>query len=298
MKKMIFVLTALLLAAPALANVAFSCSDAGDGQLQIGFVATEDTNLPRGMGLEVSVDGNATIESVVSTDADYWVYPGSIVIDPCTGTMTDQGTPVASGLGTGSVILEMGSLHYPTGPADVNSPSLTETNVITLQLDGHDDSSTNVTIAGNSERGNVVNYAANEAEVSYTGCVVEFVVCWTGDAASTLEWESVGKPECWCQSVNPRQCHGDAEGAYLGRSQYWVAAGDLTILKDAWQLPYGDMIGQQTNGVDWICADFNRQYLGRSQYRVEAGDLTILKKNWQIPYGPDPNCQDVVGSQE
>ena len=96
-----------------------------------------------------------------------------------------------------------------------------------------------------------------------------------------FEWLYVGKPDCWCY---PRQCHGDADGLSEGKSNYWVAINDLTILRNAWAKPLGSLVGNE------ICADFDHTSEGKKLYRVAINDLTILKNNWAIPNGPDPNC--------
>jgi hypothetical protein len=231
MKKMIFVLTALLLAAPAMANLVISCSANGN-DVDINYNATEDGNLPRGLGLEITVDNSATIDSISNESSDYWVYPGSIVIDPCTGTMTDQGTPVASGLGTSTVILEMGSLHYPTGPSDTNSPPLTGT-LLTITVSGD----CNIAIAGNGERGNVVRYAATEigsGDLTYTGCQVAGCPC-PGDVANTGASPSpdlqvdIGDLNYILIQMLTEYPGGDATGQYLlsSPSQQLLSCGDV-----------------------------------------------------------------------
>ena len=301
MKKMIFVLTALLLATPAMANVTISCSQQGDpGQgyelVEISYVATEDSNLPRGFGLEVVVDSGVTITGVESSNTDYWVYPGSIVIDTNDPPeVVNEGTPIASGQGTSSAILEMGSLHSPTGPSGANSPALSGV-LITLQLSGTD---CNVTVSGNGTRGNVVNYAADQADTAYGAPCYIAPACWTGAGADWTEWDTVGRPTCWC---NPRQCHGDADGTKEGRFNYWTAIEDLAVLKAAWSKSYANIAGQVwdhgTYTTPLICADFDRLYEGRFQYRVAVEDLGILKKHWSKANLPDPNCVDIVGNQE
>lgn len=87
--------------------------------------------------------------------------------------------------------------------------------------------------------------------------------------------------DCWCY---PRQCHGDADGQPYGLLNYWVSTHDLTILKNAWNKPIEDLVGNE------ICADFDHVVYGLGAYRVSVSDLAILKSNWNIPNGPDPDC--------
>jgi hypothetical protein len=298
MKKMIFVLTALLLVAPAMANVTISCSQKGNaGQgyaaVDISYVATEDSNLPRGLGLGVSVDSGVTITGIESgsESSDYWVYPGSIVIDTNDPAhVDDYGSAVVGSLPASSVIIEMGSLHSPTEPNGPNSPALSGL-LLTLELSGTD---CNVAVSGNATRGKVVNYAADEADTVYNSPCYIGPPCWTGAGAAWTEWDYVGRPVCWCSSVNPRQCHGDVDNEAQGKSNYWVSTNDLGVLKLAWNRPNNPTVGGEPN----ICADFDREPQGKSNYRVSTNDLNILKKWWNKIDEPDPNCQDVIGNQE
>ena len=273
MKKMIFVLTALLLAAPAMAGLTISCSQKGEyGQgyaaVEISYVATADANIPRGLGLEVTVDSGVTITGVESgsEDPNYWVYPGSIIIDTNDPpSVADDGTPLAEGQGTSSVILEMGSLHWPTGSNDVNSPPLAGMLLI-LELSGTD---CNVAITGNGTRGNVVDYAAAELEegedLTYTGCYIAGTCLFDDASVEYNNWLYHDRPVCWCY---PRQCRGDADGAKLG-PPVWVTLDDLNILRGAINqmepLDPGD-----------ICADFDHVKLGPPVW-VTLNDLNILR---------------------
>jgi hypothetical protein len=98
------------------------------------------------------------------------------------------------------------------------------------------------------------------------------------------EWVAVGKPDCWCASINPRQCHGDADGASQDKNKYWVSANDLDILIAALNKPLELLTGNQ------ICADFDHLSEGEQEYRVSANDLDILIANWQLADAPAPDC--------
>ena len=122
--------------------------------------------------------------------------------------------------------------------------------------------------------------------------------CWTGDATSRFTWESVGAPACWCSSINPRQCHGDADGQSEGKMNYFVATQDLNILIQAWNQKRWELVGQSYNGVELICADLNHTPQGKgAEYPVSTDDLSILLSNWNIPGGPAPDCVDALGVQ-
>jgi hypothetical protein len=111
---------------------------------------------------------------------------------------------------------------------------------------------------------------------------------------------AAGKPDCWC---NPRQCHGDVDGAVGGSSKagyYYVGPADLNVLIASWLLkepPHGPGIGSAGNG---ICADFAHDEGGSAKsgyYRVGPSDLNILIANWlkkEPPHGRgvSPDCLD------
>jgi hypothetical protein len=130
-------------------------------------------------------------------------------------------------------------------------------------------------------------------------------IIWTGPSdclpschADYSEWVAAGKPDCWC---NPRQCHGDADGASGGSTKsggYYVGPADLNLLVSSWLLkepPHGAGITSVPNG---ICADFAHDVGGSAKsgfYRVGPTDLNILIASWltkEPPHGPgiEPDC--------
>ena len=100
----------------------------------------------------------------------------------------------------------------------------------------------------------------------------------------------MGKPDCWCAAVNPRQCHGDADNKPQGKQKYWVSTDDLDVLIAAWNKPLSEIDGKTVNGVPLICADFDHLPQGKQKYRVSTNDLDILVTNWQVADGPAPDC--------
>jgi hypothetical protein len=142
-----------------------------------------------------------------------------------------------------------------------------------------------LTVTTNATRGNVVLEDASEAVVDLTGATniqtsLGAVNSYTGPQKN--EWLAVGSPECWIASINPRQCHGDADGASQGNDIYWVSTNDLDILISAWNKPLESLTGNQ------ICADFD--HLPQGNFRVSTNDLDILIANWQLPNVPAPDC--------
>jgi len=91
--------------------------------------------------------------------------------------------------------------------------------------------------------------------------------CLIGGNAGVNEfndWVKWRYPACWC---NKRQCRGDADGKKIG---FWVALGDLTILRTA----ISKSIAQLALVPNGICADFDHKTVG---FKVALSDLTILR---------------------
>ncbi|MHC4556598.1 MAG: hypothetical protein ACYTFW_13470 [Planctomycetota bacterium] len=106
--------------------------------------------------------------------------------------------------------------------------------------------------------------------------------CYTGPHYD--QWLDVGSPACWCADVNPRQCHGDADGQSQGKKKYWVSTEDLDILIAAWNKPFEQLAGNQ------ICGDFDHLPQGKKKYRVSPDDLDILIANWNKTNAPAADC--------
>jgi hypothetical protein len=272
-----------------MAAVSISCSDAGSGVADIYYDAQGEVELIRAFGLDIEAD-TANIIAVTDVNPNYYIYPGTIQITD--GNVTAWGTPVApandpgagTGLGTGSVTIEMGSL-YAAGDGNLTPDPCGLLCKVSI------DANCTLTITTNVTRGGVVMEDTATPTVSQTQCaVVGPPDCYFG-MADYNEWVAVDKPECWCY---PRQCHGDATGYPYGKSNYWASSPDLTVLKDAYNKDANTILGQ-TSTVDghvtqWACADFDHLPYGKSNYRVSSPDLQILKDHFNIANGPDANC--------
>jgi hypothetical protein len=144
----------------------------------------------------------------------------------------------------------------------------------------------------NATRGNVVLEDASEATVGLAGATNIAVggvgPIYTGPYPA--EWEAVGKPDCWVASINPRQCHGDADGASQGKQKYWVSTIDLDVMIAAWNKTFADVVGKDSGGTPLIFADFVYQSQGKQKFRVSTNDLDILIANWQQANLPNPDC--------
>jgi hypothetical protein len=304
MKKMIFPLLVAVLTAPAWAGVAITVTDLGDGKAAIDYSGTERV---RAFALDITVDAG-TIEAIGDcpggdNNSRYGIFPANfsryITVDPQTGEVSDwtpQGyTPVADandpgalgGIGTSGITIEMGSLYDTKAP-----PLQGRLCVITVS------EACNVTVAANATRGNVVLENASQATLDLEGATNKPVAGTAGapagaprlTAAQNDEWQSVGKPACWLSSINPRQCHGDADGTSQSNQKFWVSTNDLDILIAAWNKPYDQIKDMKIGDVPLICADFDHKAQGTTNFRVSTNDLDILIANWQLSDKPAADC--------
>jgi hypothetical protein len=297
MRKMIFALVVVMLATPAWASIAITATDLGDGQVGIDYSGTE---LARAFALDITVDAG-TIDAIsdfaVGDDSGgYGIFPANfsryITVDATTGEVSDWAvagyTPVADGndpgalggLGTNGITIEMGSLYDTQGPA--LSGRLC---IITVS------DQCNLTVTTNATRGNVVLEDASEATVDLSGATnvsVGGVAGYTGPHPA--EWQAVGQPDCWVASINPRQCHGDADGASQGKQKFWVSTNDLDVLIGAWNKPFAQIDGQTVGTTPLICADFDHLSQGKQKFRVSTNDLDILIAGWNQANAPAPDC--------
>lgn len=293
MKKIMFVLALLVLAVPvwAATDVEITCEqiEPNEPNVAIGYIKTGDGHV-RAFALDIVVTSPALILDVKCVSADYYIYPGSIDIDEDTGEVTDDGScvcddgdyPVDTLPGppdSNGVTIEMGSLYDDVPPLDDpchQTPPSDSGTLVILKVD----SDCCITVTENILRGGIV---LEEPQATPTldlpdgnDCCVEGLACYFG-MADYAQWQLVGEPECWCY---PRQCHGDADGLPYGLPGYWVSIPDLTILKNAWNKPAAQLVGNEA------CADFDHLPYGLPNYRVSIPDLTILKANWNSSATP------------
>jgi hypothetical protein len=289
-----FILALLLVLMPHLvwATINITATDLGGGIVSIDYSGTE---LARAFALNITVDKGIIkdINDFVTGDENYGygIFPANFrryitVLDngQVSSWIGKKYTPVADandpgalrGLGTAGVTIEMGSLYVKAAPplsGKLCNVKCSESCLLNVTL--------------NSIRGNVVLEDANQAIVNLTGAtnipvVIRSTPVYTG--LHPEQWEAVGKPDCWISMINPRQCHGDADGLAQGLQKYWVSTNDLNILINAWNKPLNALTGNQ------ICADFDHLPQGLKNYRVSTNDLDILITNWNLANAPAPNC--------
>lgn len=298
MKKILFVLVALLFAAPAWAAVDITATADGCGAI-IAFDARSEPNLVRAISLDIQADNDANIIAVTLLSADYVIHPGTIAINT-SGQVTDYGSPVApqsdlpsdtlAGIGSGGVTIEMGSLYAPVGPGSPNAPDPCGP-LVAIEVSGD----CTITVTANVSRAGSSGVVMESPDEVVTvnlpaGLPVTCAPppCYAGQPDED-QWDIVGNPDCWCY---PRQCLGDADGKPYAKPGYYVSIPDLTILKAAWNKNAAEIVGQTepTTGVPLACADFDHLPYAKPMYRVSIPDLTILKANWNIPGGPAGTC--------
>jgi len=136
-----------------MAAVYLNCTDLGNGVIELSYDFSEEPVRVRAFALDISVS-SGIITSIGNLNQHYWIYPGSIKIDPW-GELEDLGIPVAPssgpgalpGLGTSGMTIEMGSLYV----GEPNAPPPTGI-LLTFTISA----ACNITIEGNAARGGVV----------------------------------------------------------------------------------------------------------------------------------------------
>ena len=191
MRKIIFVLTLLLLVSPVLARFEITCTSDSSGEVTVRYdrSLTGDANLPRAFGLDITLNNDANIVSISDLNPSFWVHPGSIDVN------TDGDDPVVDSNGTAI----LSDVNYPqagglVGPPDSNGMTI-EMGSLYLMADGNQapassgvlfkfivDADCNVAIAGNTALGKVVLENAKEDNTDYgSGCTVSLGCACYGD---------------------------------------------------------------------------------------------------------------------
>lgn len=121
MKKIIFALAVILLAAPAWASVDVNCTCDGDEVTVIFDARSETDPNVRAFALDITVDSGAKITGASNFSSDFTIYPGSIDINGTTGNVDYAGSPIcdagvyddtlAGPPDSNGMTIEMGSLY-------------------------------------------------------------------------------------------------------------------------------------------------------------------------------------------
>ena len=193
MRKIVSILTVLLLAAPAMAAVSITVTDNGDCTATISYSDNGDPNFVRAFALDITVDNDANITAVDAamagdcnaTDKGYGIFPGSFAreinaSDPNwavpgytpVGYTDDLPGDTQPGIDTGGVTVEMGSLYV-----DGNEPPASgDLCTVTVSND------CNMTVTVNAGRAGVVLEDATAVTPNLTGATGVPVVCDVGCA--------------------------------------------------------------------------------------------------------------------
>lgn len=261
MKKILFVLVALLFAAPAWASVDITMAQVDDTNEVIISITSTEANLIRAYSLDIKLAANGgdpdpNILEVAVLNAGYWAFPGTIQID-ASGNVTSLGSPVAeygdlpqdtlAGLDSNGVTVELGSLYAPVGPGSPNAPAQ---NGALLSVKVSD--SACITITANESRAGASGVVMEDPDESPT-VNLPGTLCIEVITVPPTCWDNAG--ECGGQMLGDATCDGA------------VNLADLFALKAAWgAVP------------PWVapkcCADFNQSGA------VNLADLFVLKANW------------------
>lgn len=165
MKKLILVL-AMLVASPVFAALDVNLVLVDSDTVAVVYTGADSANLPRAFALTVTIDGTGTFTAIngyktgesTSANPGFGIFPAGIQINSA-GTVDDYGSPLAdtadpgaagTGLGTNTVILELGSLYSGSANAPLTAGTL-------CTLDFNKGTATQISLATESTyRGGIV----------------------------------------------------------------------------------------------------------------------------------------------
>ncbi|MEJ5259793.1 MAG: hypothetical protein WHS88_06345 [Anaerohalosphaeraceae bacterium] len=311
MRKVLPILLAIAIAAPALADVTVSVSDAGSETAQIA-LAIDGGAVVRGVALKVTITGAelAAIADVTDVMAAFNAYIDYYYSNPgFLGGLADEtalpGTgahaladPDAAGvlatLPATTFVISVGALDNSGNQGGVTAGGV----LANVKLSNFAGSTAQVCVEADALRGGIVG--DNLGTVSASACANIASApqeCVNSAAPFYAAWVQFGKPNCWCYA---RNCRGDADGLSQGnvlQGYAYVFTNDLNVLLAAYgvrESPKGPGIMSVPNG---ICADFARDQQGnvlQGYARVFTNDLNIFLSYYNVreaPKGPGvPTC--------
>ncbi|HRU14248.1 MAG TPA: hypothetical protein P5017_00830 [Anaerohalosphaeraceae bacterium] len=248
MRKVLPILLAIALAMPALADVAVTVDDAGDGVAQLNLAISGDA-VVRGLALKVTITGAELAAIADVTDVmpafnayiDYYYSNTGFL-----GTLADE-TALP---GTGA--------HALANPDAAGVLATLPATTFSISLGALDNSGNQggVTAGGVLAKIKLTNIGGSaqvcvEADALRGGIVGDNLGTVSDSACGNI---APGGPACW---NNPCQPYGDFNGDNL------ITATDVQGLLAAWGKPYSDP-----------CPDFNHDNL------ITATDVQILLARW------------------
>jgi hypothetical protein len=245
MKKVLALLVVLAMAAPAMAVVNFEIADGGNGVLIISYTS-DAGELPRGVGLAVSIDGaTADGASVLAVDAKFNTYI-DYASDMGNAFAIGDGHPLAKPGIAGALDAAASEFSISAGVLDEGGDQGAgdgAAELIQIQLTGS--GTAMVTISGDTTRGPAsgVVGGAYESNLPISG-----PVALDDDCALFA-------------------CHasGDTNGDCL------VDSDDIQVFIGAWT---DATLGGESNGIPHVCADTNDDGL------VDSDDIANLVGGW------------------
>ena len=214
MKKMVIFSMVLFAAAPAPATVTISATQVPDTNNVVIHLTSDEVNDVRGITLDIIIEGgdepyvNFRVAEVNCLSSDYYIYPGSVIIDD-EGNVLDWGSCLCDaniypgtlpGLDTAGVTTEMISLYV----GEANKPPK-DADLFRITLAGCGD--VNVTLRENAIRGGVgmENHEESlEGRLVLNGCIASLPACgpactrcphfYDGDMAGA-PWINEGAPD-------------------------------------------------------------------------------------------------------
>lgn len=286
MKKLGLVAAVLLMvASPLWARVDIKC--AVDGNIvTVSYAVVGEPNKVSGFGLNITVDQGAVIRDVNNVNPKYWVYPGSIQIDPAANPpITDYGSPVRDpaqypggtlgGLDTNGISIECGALYDPPGD---NSPNAPPNSGTLLKFRVSKTAGVCVTITEDPMSGGVVltNPTLNPDVNAPKFCLVSEETCFPTNYIGYADWVTMKRPTCWCAKPKGSgyQCDGDTDGLTEGALKWRVSLNDLNVVIANWKKKITDPTLNP-------CADIDHKSEGALKWRVSLNDLNIIIANWK-----------------
>lgn len=313
MRKVLPILLAIALAMPALADVAVTVDDAGDGVAQLNLAISGDA-VVRGLALKVTITGAELAAIADVTDVmpafnayiDYYCSHTDFL-----GTLADEtalpGTgahaladPDAAGV---LAVLPATTFSISLGALDNsgNQGGVTAGGVLAKIKLSDISGSAQVCVEADALRGGIVgdNLGTVDADDCGTIAAPQPTECVSSTAPFYADWVAFGKPACWCYAKN---CKGDVDGKQQGnviQGYTNVYTDDLAVLLAAYGVrepTKGPGIASIQNG---ICADFARNQQGnviQGYARVYTDDLAILLANYGVREAPKgPGIGDCSG---
>ena len=275
MKKIIFTLAVLLLAAPAMATVTITCTPGpGPNDVTVGFTSDEG-QLVRAIALDVQVaDADVVVVDVNCVSDGYLIHPGSISID-AGGNVTDYGTCAGTDLDSNSFASEQGSL-YEIG---VDTPPVPG-DLFIITLGGCTDTPSGdvvVSVSENVIRGGVVMEDAGAPSSVDTSDTATVNVCVSGCA-----------------------CLGDiADTTSIGPPDGKVDTGDMAALLTA-LIIYGNpadsynITGAPNQAFLLFCMDVaDTTSIGPPDGRIDTGDMAAMLTHLIIYGNPAINYEAI-----